>query len=217
MSISVYWISQAIAIDWRLTDIDNNPTDATVTGTITKPDGSTAAATITHPGATGRYIASHDPTMAGKHAYRLTATGAVDSAVEGYSYVNASLTGFQPITVDPTTSLGMVRLLIADLDPAEPYFTDAQLTALLTLEGASTRLAAAQALDVIASSEAMVSKKIRTQDLQTDGPAVAAELRARATGLRSQAAAGTGDPTTGVLQVVEFGVDDYPADYGWVW
>ena len=38
----------------------------------------------------------------------------------------------------------------------------------------------AAALRTIAASEVLVSKKIRTQDLQTDGPAVAAELRALA-------------------------------------
>lgn len=77
-----------------------------------------------------------------------------------------------------------VRLLISDLD-ADPVFTDAEIEAFLALEG-PVKLAAAQALDTMASNEAMVSKKIRTLDLQTDGPAVAASLRASATELRRQ-------------------------------
>jgi hypothetical protein len=92
------------------------------------------------------------------------------------------------VTIDYTTTVGQVRLLAADADEALPLLSDAQYTALLTMEGSNLRLAAAQALDIMASSEALVSKKIRTQDLQTDGPAVAAELRARAESLRAQAA-----------------------------
>lgn len=98
------------------------------------------------------------------------------------------------VNVDPTTDVGMIRLLSTDVDTAAPIFTDGQIQAFLTLEG-SVRLAAAVALETIAASEALVSKKIRTADgLSTDGPAVAAELRARATALRAQAtAAGEGD------------------------
>lgn len=46
------------------------------------------------------------------------------------------------------------------------------------------RLAAADALDAIASSQALVQKKIMLLDLKTDGPAVADALRAHATTLR---------------------------------
>ena len=53
------------------------------------------------------------------------------------------------------------------------------------------RLAAADALETIAVSEVLVSKKIRTQDLTTDGPAVSAELRALAKRLRDAAQAAT--------------------------
>lgn len=75
--------------------------------------------------------------------------------------------------------IATVRLLIADTatDEADRLLTDAQVTSFLTLNSANTRLAAADALEAIAVSEVLVSKKIRTQDLTTDGPAVAAELR----------------------------------------
>lgn len=63
--------------------------------------------------------------------------------------------------------------------------SDAQIESLIDLES-NVRLAAALALDTIASNEALVQKKIRLLDIQTDGPAVAKELRAHATALRKQ-------------------------------
>ena len=205
MSTSSTWVSKSFVVDWYLTDLDGTPTDATVAGTVTKPDGTTASMTVTHPGV-GHYRAAFDPTVPGTHAWRLLATGALDSAEEGTVVVRRSLLGLDPITVDPTTSIGLVRLLATDLDEEAPLFTDAQITAFLTLEGNVPRLAAAQALDTIASSEALVSKKIRTQDLSTDGPAVAKELRDRATELRRQV--DTGQGTTGeddsAFQLVTF-------------
>lgn len=79
-----------------------------------------------------------------------------------------------------------VRLLISDT--ATPHlFTDPELQQYLTLEDGSVKRAAAQALDTIASSEALVSKVIRTQDLTTDGAKVADALRKHATALRAQA------------------------------
>lgn len=81
-----------------------------------------------------------------------------------------------------------VRLLIADLDPDNRLMRDQDLDVFLTLNDSDVYLAAAAALDTIATSEALLSKKIRTQDLATDGPAVAAELRARAGQLREQSA-----------------------------
>jgi hypothetical protein len=98
-----------------------------------------------------------------------------------------------------------VRLLIADLpaDEDDRLFTDDEIQAFLDLEG-GVRRASAQALDTIATSEVLVSKVIKTQDLTTDGAKVAAELRARAADLRRQAIeAGEGDDTGG-LTVVEF-------------
>lgn len=87
------------------------------------------------------------------------------------------------------TDLATVRLLINDLaaDEADRSFTDDDLQLFLDLEG-DVKLAAAQVLDVIASNEALVSKRIRTLDLQVDGTAVAKSLREHASALRTQAA-----------------------------
>jgi hypothetical protein len=75
------------------------------------------------------------------------------------------------------------------------------------------RLAAAQALDTIATNEALVQKVLRTQDLQTDGAKLSAELRARAAGLRAQVAAGATDgedPGDGVAIVGGIGCARWP-------
>lgn len=89
---------------------------------------------------------------------------------------------------DPTTDVGMVRILATDVNLDAPLFTDDQIEAFLSVEGGIVKRAAALVLETIATSEALVSKKIRTSDgLSTDGPAVAAELRARAASLREQA------------------------------
>lgn len=80
-----------------------------------------------------------------------------------------------------------VRLLTGDLDPANQLFTNDQVQSLLNLTGGNAYRAAAEALRVIARSEVMISKKITTQDLSTDGPAVAAELRAQAKELDAKA------------------------------
>ena len=88
-------------------------------------------------------------------------------------------------TMTPTQR---VRLLIADTATGEPLLQDSQIQAFLEMNGNSERLAAADALETIAASELLVSKKIRTQDLSSDGPAVSAELRALAAGLRRRAA-----------------------------
>lgn len=208
------WISKTFVVDWYLTNLSGVPTNATVTGTVTLPDGSIATMTVAQAG-TGHYQLSYDPLVPGSVAWRAVATGTVDSAEEGTVVVRRSLLGLAPITVDPTTSIGLVRLLCTDLDEEDPLLTDAQITALLTLTNQDKRLAAAQALDVIARSEVLVSKKIRTQDLQTDGPAVAAELRASATELRRQSNEGEGD-TEGGFTVVGFDYDQ-AASGGPVW
>ena len=90
-----------------------------------------------------------------------------------------------PYDLDP---IGMVRLLANDTADAEDtLFSDDEIVAFLALEGGVVKLAAAQAIDTIADNEALLSKAIRTQDLETDGPKVADALRKRAAALRAQA------------------------------
>lgn len=98
---------------------------------------------------------------------------------------------------DFKTPLGKVRLHTADLsDP--PKISDDILGGYLHLHGwedtdpsvATDQCvwrASADALDAMATSELLESKKIRTQDLSTDGVSVAAELRKKAAELRLRA------------------------------
>jgi hypothetical protein len=109
--------------------------------------------------------------------------------------------------VEIVENVDIVRLLISDVDPDTPLLTEAQIIQLLTLEGGNVKLAAAQALDAIASSEALVSKAIKTQDLSTDGPKTAEALRKHAAALRTQAADQAAADDEGFFDVVDIAGD----------
>ena len=98
---------------------------------------------------------------------------------------------------DFKTPTGKVRLFTADLSEP-PQISDEILEGYLGIYGWNSNdpefaedvwvwRAAADALDAMSTSELLASKKIRTQDLSTDGPAVAAELRKKAAELRARA------------------------------
>lgn len=86
-----------------------------------------------------------------------------------------------------STPLGQLRALVSQTeqykDPADPsapadyLMDDGQLQAYLALNGDKLYGAAADALLAIAANEALVSKKIRTEDLSTDGSVIANSLR----------------------------------------
>lgn len=95
------------------------------------------------------------------------------------------------MAIDYSTPLGQVRLLIADTDEGNEILTDSMITGFLGLApSANVRLAAAEALDAIAISEALVLKVMTTLDVTTDGAALARVLQGRATQLRQQVADG---------------------------
>jgi len=118
--------------------------------------------------------------------------------------------------LDPASPVGKLRLLTSDSvlrkDPrdraaeASYYYPDEVHESFLDMEGGNLKLAAANVLLSFAANEALVSKKIRTESLQTDGPAVAAELRLQAAqlrldGLREKEAA---DSEEGAFITVDF-------------
>lgn len=87
--------------------------------------------------------------------------------------------------------------------------SDETLDALIVLEG-GLKLAAAQALEIIATSEVLIQKRIEILDLKTDGPAMMDALLKRSAQLRADAAAGVGgtaDDFAGAFDVAEHGWD----------
>lgn len=109
---------------------------------------------------------------------------------------------FPPVLDSP---VGRVRKYIPDMvqldDPKNPtatpsyYFSDLEIsgyiaeyaTPLTDATRAQVKRAAADAIDALANNEALILKKIKTEDLETDGPALANSLRAGAKALRQQA------------------------------
>lgn len=97
------------------------------------------------------------------------------------------------VTYDVTNPVGQVRLLCFDTDITQALLQDEEYTALLGLNGSSIRLAAAQAVDILAANEAYVQKFLKTIDVSTDGSKTAGSLQAYAAELRRQEYEGSGD------------------------
>ena len=113
-----------------------------------------------------------------------------------------------------STAVGQVRLLIPDVEqldnPKDPaadpayIFNDDQIQAFITLYNDNVKRAAAQAKLVLATSEALISKVIKTDDLSTDGAKLGAELRAQAAELRKEADADDLADASDAFDIVTF-------------
>lgn len=103
------------------------------------------------------------------------------------------------MTYDPTSDVGLVRLLLNDVDEASEVFTDVEIQAFLDLEGGNVKRAAAQAIDTNADDQALASKILKDHQISTDGAKLADSLRKRAAELRRQA-----DEGDGYFEVVDF-------------
>lgn len=90
-------------------------------------------------------------------------------------------------TYEPTTDLGKVRMLIPDRVEENAVFLDDELQAYLDMNDSNVRRAAAEALETIASDEAMTLKVLTTLDISTNGASTSDALLRRATLLRQQA------------------------------
>jgi hypothetical protein len=188
-------------------ELEVNPFDGTTAATVTATAPSDAASS---PAATTDDAGNH-----------WTATVVLNEA--GTWTIRWETTGtgagvkYQTIEVDEappaTEAQGDVRLLIADTDSTRRMFSTLQIAAFLRLNGDNTRRAAAQALDVMASNEAMVSKVIKTQDLSTDGAKVADALRKQAAELRRQADDGEDGSDDAGFEIAEF--EPYQRRYPW--
>jgi hypothetical protein len=96
---------------------------------------------------------------------------------------------------DYTTDVGRLRVLINDTEQHPEYATGTDTTAYLFSDDQlgvylsvfeTIYFAAAACIDMLATNEALVSKKIKTEDLQTDGASVANALRLHAQALRTE-------------------------------
>ena len=115
---------------------------------------------------------------------------------------------------DYATVIGQIRLLIPDVEQLEDLvnpsadpaylFNDAQIQAFATLYSDNVKRAAAQAKLVLATSEALISKVIRTDDLQTDGAKLSAELRAQAVELNKQADQDDFSDSYDAFEIIDF-------------
>ena len=85
--------------------------------------------------------------------------------------------------------VALVRLNITDTAeaPDKQLFSDDQLGSWLDAYAGSVNRATYRALITIALSEVLLGKKIRTQDLSTDGPAVADSLMRLAATYKAEA------------------------------
>lgn len=136
--------------------------------------------------------------------HRATATGDGATTLFTLPYhpvIDASAT----VTLDGTTktegthytlddNLGLLTFLTAPADGAaiavayqHTLLSDDDIETFLALQADDVRLAAAMALDTIATNEALVQKRIKLLDITTDGPAVAKSLREHAAQLREEA------------------------------
>lgn len=92
------------------------------------------------------------------------------------------------MSIDFSSDIGLVRLLLNDVDETNLVFSDGEIQAFLTLEGDSVKLAAAQAIDTNATNEALASKVIKDHQISTDGAKLADAMRKHAQSLRDQVA-----------------------------
>lgn len=124
------------------------------------------------------------------------------------------------MAIDFTTDVGKVRALTGDtyevLPNGQPglFMSDEELTAIIGMES-GLKLAAATALEVMATKHASIMQKIRTLDLQTDGPAVARALLERAKQIREEVATAELEAGDG-FEIIEMMFNDQQrADYLW--
>jgi hypothetical protein len=95
--------------------------------------------------------------------------------------------------VNMSTPLGVVRLCIPDLttdtglSTGDYLFSDAAITALLGLYNQNVKRAAARAIEIIATDQALLTKVIRTDDLSVNGAVLADSLLKQAKSLREDA------------------------------
>jgi len=121
----------------------------------------------------------------------------------------------------------ITRVLIPDTEEVfgvgedETLFSDDDIADFISAGGNSVLRAAGLACLAIGTSEALISKKIRTQDLQTDGPAVADAMQKKAALLFKRADDEASAIDASYFDIIDFGEGwgDTPelTEWTWVW
>ena len=102
-------------------------------------------------------------------------------------------------TYDTDTSVGQVRLRIADTDKSNFDFTDTELGVFLTMASSSVRRASAIALRSLASNRSRLAVRVGRGSVSEDLTAVAKDLREQAKALEEEADLYDGD---GIAQAI---------------
>lgn len=122
---------------------------------------------------------------------------------------------------DFTTPVGQVRLLLGDTDPKNVdklenkgeyiWYSDDELTALLSLHGGDARRVAVASLRMIAVSQAMLLRKFSSSQLSVDGTALAKTLLDAAAAIEKSIDADATTATADSFDIVSTG-GTYPRE-----
>jgi hypothetical protein len=168
-------------------DLDNAPTGLVGTVGVTviqKSDQSIVSARtvegiVEFPVNSGHYqFSGKGPSTEGSFTVFWDWGGGPESNATDDLVVTSKLPSSGPPSYDITTDIGKVRLLISDVGGADGnsfLFVDEEISMFLALRE-DIRLAAAEAFRTIAGNEVQVAKRIKFLELETNGPAVSAEL-----------------------------------------
>jgi hypothetical protein len=118
-------------------------------------------------------------------------------------------------------SVQLMRYLIPDVEQIDwndtgessYLFTEEHLEGLLELNNGRVKRAAADAVEALGTSEAYISKVIKSEDLQTDGAKVANALFVRARQLRDSDREDEGREAAEFFKIARF--QPRPPNYGW--
>lgn len=134
-------------------------------------------AVATGDGISTQHRLPHYPVIDGSAVVQVAAV----VKTEGTDYTLDDALGILTLASAPTAGDSVIVTFTHTL------LSDDDLETFLLLQADDVRLAAAMALDTIATNEALVQKRIKLLDLTTDGPAVAKSLREHAAQLREEA------------------------------